>query len=411
MSIGQGQAHESHFGPTSELIEVSAFLQSAQSEFGAPYPQSSSSIQGSAREEWLTLSEDTKRALQEECSVSDLRSSLNNIVVNPRLMAHVTRTHDASLQSIYETADTSNRRKRKRVTVLTPDQEQPEVTALQQKLDQVQLKSWPLMLNSALFIRTPRHADSNTLTATKRLAFSHAPADQNQALVFVTVYNRLQWGHRLVARSSQHVLLSSQTLGDLMESIPCVSNEIPEEQVDENGVTTWTKASATNTSGSVICLEGVAYGDGQSEADYSVKLLKSLQDLPEQQRASVTRGPPMHDATFESLKIHLHQPYWMIHSGDCEHFFVVEQIRLHHPSDPPPSDYPLTTQITPPLLDVCRACNKVPALYSILGDIRLGESPFMICGPCWRWLGMPHGEGADQVTVVPLPAYELGWSG
>ena len=58
-------------------------------------------------------------------------------------MAHVTRTHDASVQVVFETADTSNRKKRKRVTVVEPDREKPEVTALSNKLDGVQLKSWP----------------------------------------------------------------------------------------------------------------------------------------------------------------------------------------------------------------------------------------------------------------------------
>ena len=137
----------------------------------------------------------------------------------------------------------------------------------------------------------------------------------------------------------------------------------------------------------------------------------------------------MHDTFFSSLTVRLHQPYWLVHEGDCEHFFVIEQIRsvlvsllshvpsltcfyrLHHPSDPPLSSYPLTTQITPPLLDTCRACNKVPAVYAILGDVRLGESPFVICGPCWRCMGLPRGEDAQTVTVVPLPAYEFGWGG
>lgn len=161
------------------------------------------------------------------------------------------------------------------------------------------------------------------------------------------------------------------------------------------------------------------------------RLMDYLQGLSDEPRPSVIQGPPMHDVTFESINIRLHQPYWMVHCGDCEHFFVIEQIRyvsrplypsiiitlrracdrLHHSSDPPVADYPLTTQITPPLLDTCRACNKVPAVYSILGDIRLGESPFVICAPCWRWMGPPQGEAAAQVTVVPLPAQELGWVG
>lgn len=54
-----------------------------------------------------------------------------------------------------------------------------------------------------------------------------------------------------------------------MESIPCVSNEIPQEQTNEQGIVTWQKTSPANSSGSVICVEGVVYGDGQTENDYS----------------------------------------------------------------------------------------------------------------------------------------------
>lgn len=275
----------------------------------------------------------------------------------------------------------------------------------------------------------------------KRLAFSqNTPIDDHQALLFITVYSRLQWGHRLVARSSQHVLLSSQTLGDLTEALPCISNEMPDEHVDEQGATTWQKSTAPSASGCVMCLEGILYGDGQSESDYSEyvvdishaysthvlpcsKLLAYLRGMHKELELPVTQGAHLHDVPLNTLKIHLHQPYWMMHRGDCEHFVVVEQIRcvfplfvistpcqlrcpgirLRHPSDPALADYPLTTQITPPLLDVCRACNKVPAVYSILGDIRLGESPFMICAPCWRWMGAPTGPDAHQITVVPLP--------
>lgn len=67
--------------------------------------------------------------------------------------------------------------------------------------------------------------------------------------------------------------------------------------------------------------------------------------------------------------------------------------------------YPLTLQITPPLLQLCRACMKVPAVVSIVGDIRLGESPCLLCRVCWRAMG----NGDEDVIVVPLPRYELGW--
>ena len=57
--------------------------------------------------------------------------------------AHATRKHDALVQSIYDTADLStNRRKRKRVPLVDPFQEHAGVSELKQKLDAVRMKSW-----------------------------------------------------------------------------------------------------------------------------------------------------------------------------------------------------------------------------------------------------------------------------
>ena len=134
----------------------------------------------------------------------------------------------------------------------------------------------------------------------------------------------------------------------------------------------------------------------------------------------------MHETPFSSLSLRLNHPYWLVHHGNCEHFLVVDQIRyvfsparsavsltdivlssLLHPHDPP-SGYPLTTQITPPLLANCRACSKVPAVYSIVGDVRLGESPCILCAPCWRNMGMPKDKEAETIMVIPLPKHEFG---
>ena len=80
-----------------------------------------------------------------------------------------------------------------------------------------------------------------------------------------------------------------------------------------------------------------------------------------------------------------------------------------HPTDPK-GGYPLTLQITPPQLDLCRACSRVPAVWSIIGDVRLGESPCPLCHPCWAMMGMPKGEQASQgIFAVPLPRHVTGW--
>ena len=74
MSIGRGQPHESHFGPTSELIDISRFIQSAWPEsaggrdaHGVAFAQSPADITGNAWLEWLSRSEDEKRDIIEEC--------------------------------------------------------------------------------------------------------------------------------------------------------------------------------------------------------------------------------------------------------------------------------------------------------------------------------------------------------
>ncbi|KAH9949551.1 snRNA-activating protein of 50kDa MW C terminal-domain-containing protein [Amylocystis lapponica] len=422
MNIGQGQAHESHFGPPSEFISVAQFLQSAVEleEDQRPchvFSTSPSSITGSAMETWNHLSPDEQLAVAVECGVDDLRKSLVDVIHNPMLMAHVTKTHEASVHSIYETADQSNRRKRKRPVVVEPAEEHADVTALRLRMESSQLKSSQLTLSAASFIRPPKHSDHNTLLYVKQFAMGSEAPSPHEAVIFVTIYNRLLWGHRLFSRSSQHVMLSSQTLGDMYDVVPCSSSEIPKEIVGENGViegyqmqTAPGASLSEGSTGCAILIDGVLYGDGQDMEDYSDRILKAF-PRDKNKYPHGEKGASMYETTFNSLTLQLHKPYWLLHAGNCEHFFEIEQIRLHHTTDPPHAAYPLTTQITPPLLDLCRACNKVPAVYSVLGDVRLGESPFVICVPCWRWMGAPKGPEAGGVVVVPLPKHEHAWCG
>lgn len=411
---GQSLATEAHFGPPSECIKISDFLHEVaalEQSSHKVFAQSADSLGDVAQNAWTALSDERRASIEAECGVQDVRKALGDVITEPRLMAHVMRSHELFTHSIYETAEVSGRKKRKRLTVEEPAEEHPQVTSLRRSLEGVRLRCWPLTLHSALFIRPPKQSDHNTLTSTKYLSLSVSTTQEaanrsSEALLFVTVYDRLTWGHKLISRSSQHVLLSSHTLGDMFDSIPCTSNEMPERQPDGS----WTDAPAAGGgSGAVIFLEDTAYGDGLSDKDYSDKLMECLGVLSEKKRTAVEKGRAMHDVTFRSLELRLHHPYWLCHAGNCEHFFVIEHLRAHHASDPPLSAFPLTTQITPPLLDTCRACNKAPAVSAVTGDIRLGESPFMICGPCWRWMGAPKGEDAEKVEVVPLPKHEFGW--
>ncbi|TFK54170.1 hypothetical protein OE88DRAFT_1625240 [Heliocybe sulcata] len=391
-------SHESHFGPPSAPINMASFVQTAKE--ANLFSQSSEAV--GAKNHWPVLTEEQRQTVALECGVSDLKSTLTNALDDPVLAANLFKSHDATVSAIHETADSSNKRKRRRLP--DPAFESADILALRDKLDNIQLKSWQLSLDAALFMRAPKNSDQNTLHHIK--TSSEAVTNTEQAILTVTVHNRVPWGPGYFTRSSQHAVLSSQTLGDLFEAIPCTSNELPAETLLEGTVVGYDAQSPpTPSPGCVICIEGLAYGDGQNEPDYADKLLEFLEKSPDSKRPSIKKGPSVYDTKFSSLTLRLNEPYWLLHQGNCEHFLVIDQIRLLHPEDLV-SGYPLTVQITPALLDLCRACSKVPAVLSVIGDIRLGESPCVLCGPCWRNMGDPQDE---SVMVVPLPKHEMGW--
>lgn len=90
-----------------------------------------------------------------------------------------------------------------------------------------------------------------------------------EAILSVTVYHRLPYRSTAVARSSRHAALSSQSLGDLVNCIPCVSNEMPEEVYEDGELVGYDPNTIHKNSGAVILIEGVLYGDGQGEQDYA----------------------------------------------------------------------------------------------------------------------------------------------
>jgi hypothetical protein len=98
-----------------------------------------------------------------------------------------------------------------------------------------------------LFMRTSKNSDYNTLTSVvyvivhssvgiltsvleqKSAHGAGATAKTGDGLVIISVYDKIAWGPSYVARSSQHVLLCTQTLEDLYDCIPCASKHLPTE--------------------------------------------------------------------------------------------------------------------------------------------------------------------------------------
>ncbi|PPQ77186.1 hypothetical protein CVT25_011032 [Psilocybe cyanescens] len=326
---------ESLFGPPSEPINISLFLETALSQENAE------------------LQEIFDAEVIDECSVSELRESLCNTWSNPTLSAHLIKDHDHMVSALHALNQKPLKATRKSY-LPDPDTLPVEVTNLQKSLDAVSLNSFRLKTDANMFMRTPKNSDRNILQNVNSAALSGIiPADQ-EAAITISVYNRITWGPSYVTRSSQHVFVSSQTLRAVYESLICVSKNLPPE-ASMSGIET----------GCVICIERVAYGTVVNGDNYAAKL---LQVLSKKNTSHFTIAPSTQEETsLRSLTLRINEPYWLFHHGNCEHFVVIDQIRLLHPQDPR-SGYPLTLQITPPILDLCRACAKIPASWSVLGD-------------------------------------------
>ncbi|KAF8844640.1 hypothetical protein BDN67DRAFT_1065814 [Paxillus ammoniavirescens] len=430
MSVDISRGYDSFFGPPSEPISIRKFLDDAAS---LPNPSAEDVL---SHPGWQQLSEDERAAVEAECSesVAGLKSTVEEVWNNPMLSAHLYRMHNATANTVCGEADPSapKGRKRKRLPVPGEDAVVPEVRALQEKLDSISLSCWRLNKESALFMRTSKHSDFNALRSIKKsghgkLTNNIPTSPPNQPLRRSSTPDSLRspspsptpvHGPSDALVTLTHTVLSSQTLADFIHSIPCDSSEMPVEQLDSegdllgyvHGTEEQNQGAGTPAEeGCLLLIEGVVYGDGRPAEDYADKLLSHLQTLPLGKRPQITKSSTSVNQTLlASLTLRVNYPYWMLHQGNCEHFIVVDQIRLPHPSDPP-SGYPLTLHITPALPEICKACSKVPAVFAIVGDIRLGESPCLLCAPCWRNMGPPRDVDVDDVMVVPLVKHRRLW--
>lgn len=96
----------------------------------------------------------------------------------------------------------------------------------------------------------------------------------------VSVYNRLTWSYNFVYRSSQHAVLSSNTLGELYNVIPCPSKELPDESTVDGLLVGYESGPSKCPSGYVVVIEGTAYGDGLTDNDYARYVLLSPKREP-----------------------------------------------------------------------------------------------------------------------------------
>ncbi|KAJ3724718.1 snRNA-activating protein of 50kDa MW C terminal-domain-containing protein [Lentinula raphanica] len=384
----------SEFGPSSETVDVMKFSQEANAI--------SHSVQSSPGPEV------DQASIAAECSVADIQNSLMDVWQNPMLSAYLYRSSDVAIASLHGSTSKLAKTRKRSAASSESQNELQEVRELQSKLDAIPLSSWKLQPDAVLFTRPPRNADYNTLTAVKTsdtdMDAPSAGIDSHVLITFTTHF-KVQWRSSVLSKCSQHVMMASQTLGDLFEVMPCVSNELPEEVLEDGKVVSYKETNGMHgSSGCVIVVNDVAYGDGLNEEDYADKLIQHLKITKSTTTIKKSRTS-MHDTPLSSLALQVNKPYWLLHQGNCEHYIVIDQIRLKHSKDPA-TGYPLTLYQAPASLDFCQACTKIPAVWSVVGDVRLEASPCLLCDSCWRSMGDPTDE-SEEVLVLPLPKYKL----
>ncbi|KAF9010517.1 snRNA-activating protein of 50kDa MW C terminal-domain-containing protein [Cyathus striatus] len=299
------------------------------------------------------------------------------------MSAYIQKDHNYTVSILHSSTKPSKQSSRKHLP--DPDTLPTEVIDLQKTLRTAKLESLKLQMDAALFTRSCMNSDYNALNRV-RSSNDVALTKSNQAVITFTVYNRLSWAPSYLSRSSQHCVLSCQNLQDMISAIPCPSYSIT------------TTSGQHLSAGCVICIEDVLYGDDIEGYLYADKVVEHIGKLSKK-ASHVGKSPiSLADTLLSSLTLRLNEPYWMLHFGNCEHFLVIDQVR-HTSSTDPSSGYPLTIQLTPTLVDLCRACGRVPASYSVVGDVRLAESPCLLCGPCWRAMGNPED---SDIHVFPL---------
>ncbi|KAF8609054.1 hypothetical protein BDV93DRAFT_216052 [Ceratobasidium sp. AG-I] len=313
------------------------------------------------------------------------------------------------------------------------------------------LNSWLLPDTGKHFIRKPRSSDVNvlpdvrpstipfTLPVEPRNDPSRSPspsathvwgpilqtplAQRPHALIELSILTPAAHPPHTPRHTLSLALLNSQTLEDISEALICANRWVPRSMGDSDGT----------TSGACMVIEGVVYGDGDGDTngkDYADKLIEYLSLLKAQSDApaglgkkdreaimvldeQLNIGLPMLSTSIDSVKWKLHKPYWFMHDGGCVHWIVVSSISLLHAQDPPlptpgkTSNWPYVTSLSPlPHRGLCRVCSRVPAILAVSGDVRLGESPSLVCEGCWALLGPPKAgrdfSGEGTLTLLPL---------
>ncbi|KAG8905448.1 hypothetical protein FRB99_008945 [Tulasnella sp. 403] len=276
---------EHHIGPPSEKIIVDGLIKKS-----GTVTRARSSVESS----FSALGVEEQDVLLAECSLSGLKSELNDSLGDPAFRLLYEGYHHSSILDTIDSSSSLDKdckdwrkkalKERKRLFDQPGRRDDPRL----QKLENISLKCWGLQgirRDAALFVQRPSPHSNNTLLSIKP---SPLPAvesgQQDDAIIFVSVYrSNLNRGTPLNI-GSKHVFLASNTLEDLHRVIMCPTKDLPYEVMDTNGDVVAYDVDSKVESGLCVAgfdspIDGVSgappfgggcvVGDGQTPSDYA----------------------------------------------------------------------------------------------------------------------------------------------
>ncbi|WAQ90446.1 hypothetical protein PtA15_12A435 [Puccinia triticina] len=325
------------------------------------------------------------------------------------------------------------------------------------------------------YVRSVGRSDWNTSTQPMHSNLPHPapePDDPQPVMITITFHpfsktsttQESSEAKSIAPRKQTIHILSSQKLSDLRDVVVCSANQIPICSDDGH----WDDQRWI--SGSAFIIENVLFADTRPlsppeepsrKSDYGILLqellpnliekgkVENLLTIEEDQGRNRPEGPEeeqeiqelegmngpklqpkskttskikvsslsMECVRFDQLTLRINEPYWMIHQGNCEHIFTVDEIRAIHPTDPAPGPTPSVqaSQAKPPLARAeeihpdgsstsgCRVCDRDPARLVTIDDELCAESPCFICLTCFKFL---HAH-EDIFDLDPSPTADL----
>lgn len=210
-------------------------------------------------------------------------------------------------------------------------------------------------------------------------------------------------------------ILADSKLTDLIECISCVSeNVLPEMHREQPFSPPSGKKIRSVPNSGFLLIERTFYYDAREAGSKDLSApIRSWIDADQFRKSFLGEheGKSVQNVTWSEVSFQLNKPYQYVHNTACEHYILIEHLRLEHPFDHCPHSFWSTLpalqqqqqqQLLPPVREVfharrrrrwCNICELRKATCITMDDRLSKENPCFYCQECFQAL---HQNAKDE---------------